>query len=128
MKSLQVIDHRNSNTNKNTTQSKALLKGNNFPKLLPIVTWYLLRLLPLVTDYVKMYKFSRINKIYTSCKVNMNLQLKTSKTYSKRDAWMLKLPRLDLPCSWKNRVNISLQPSIFHLQGSSESKTYIWIR
>ena len=33
MKSLRVIDHGNSNTNKNKTQTEALLKDNNFSKL-----------------------------------------------------------------------------------------------
>ena len=32
MKSLRVIDHGNSNTNKNTTQNEVLLKDKNFSK------------------------------------------------------------------------------------------------
>ena len=67
MKSLQVIDHGNSNTNKNTTQNEALLKDNNFSTLfniyffLPLVTWYSLSITADLEYVIAGYEMSNLN-------------------------------------------------------------------
>ena len=65
MKSLQVIDHGKSNTNKNTTQNEALLKAIIFQHFsiffLPLVTWYSLSIIPDLEYVIAGYEISNLN-------------------------------------------------------------------